>query len=108
MRKKKPILKLEHPSPSIDMRIIANERLRILQAIGGVPPGQQCFKIEPFRCYARGYVLQDGIILMFDPQLFDVRSSVLTVKDCEPPFEVWILHDDKVADYFELGGEDAG
>jgi hypothetical protein len=44
---------------------------------------------------------------MFDPEFFDVRNSVLTVRDCKPPFEVWILHDDKVIEYFELGGQSA-
>ena len=104
MRKVKPIPDLEHPIPHHDMRIIANERLRILQSAGTAPAGQTGFEVEPFRCYTRGYVLQDGIILMFDPELFDVRHSVLTVRDCKPPFEVWILHDDKVIEYFELGG----
>jgi len=89
------------------MRIIANGRLRFLQSVGWAPKSQRGYAIKPFRCYTRGYVLQDGIILMFDPELFDVRSSALTVRNCEPPLEVWILNDDKVVEYFELGGDEA-
>ena len=107
MRKIKPIPDLEHPIPYHDLRIIANERHRALKATGVAPPSEKGFEIKPFHCYTRGYVLQDGIILMFDPELFDVRNSVLTVRDCTPPFEVWILHDDKVIEYFELGGNGA-
>jgi hypothetical protein len=105
MKKKKSFAEFQHPIPLYDMRIIANHRLCVLQSIGVAPLSDTGIKVEPFRCYTRGYVLQDGIVLMFDPDLFDVRNSVLTVRNCEPPFEVWILSDDKVVDYFELGGE---
>lgn len=104
MAAKKPLQQFDHPIPAIDMEIIANARLEFLKKAGVAPFDTKGFRIKPFRCYTRGYVVQDGIILMFDPERFDVRTSALTVRDCEPPFEVWILRDNRVVEYFELGG----
>lgn len=104
MASKKPIELFDHPIPAIDLEIIANARLEFLKKEGVAPFDTKGYRIKRFRCYARGYLLQDGIILMFDPERFDVRNSTLTVKDSEPPFEVWILVDDRVVNYFELGG----
>jgi hypothetical protein len=105
MAAKKPVQLFEHPIPAIDLEIIANARLEFLKKAGVAPFDTKGYRIKPFRCYARGYLLQDGIILMFDPERFDVRTSALTVRQSEPPFEVWILQDDRVVNYFELGGE---
>ena len=98
-----PIPELEHQDIGLDAIIIANARLRALQAAGQAL-GHQGRRVQPFRCYRRGYLIQGRIILMFDPSLIDIHSSTLNLLDAsDAPVEVWILEDDRVAGYFELG-----
>ena len=93
---------LEHPDIQIDMHIIANGRLAALKAHGDAPLGEPGFTIRPFRCAWRGYLVHDGVILMFGPGRFNVDFCLPAIVHPSPPYEVWILEDDKVIDYYEL------
>lgn len=96
---------LNYPDIKRDMIIIGNHRLGVLLSFGLAPDRSEGGKpIPPFNCAPRGYLLsENGIVLLFDPEVFDIESSLGAIHDIDSPkLEVWILEDDEVVRFFEL------
>jgi len=96
---------LDYPDIETDRLIIANFKMNVIRASGLVDPGlARTVGLLPFTCPPRGYIVgrDNAILMIFDPAVVDAGKAVASIHDVDPPFEVYLLEDNEITDYFEI------
>jgi hypothetical protein len=100
---------LDFPDMTIDLEIIARERIRMMKSNGEMAQDEPEPEINPFRCAPRCYLCAGNeVYAMFFPETVDAPMCADAVDPDVGMVECWTLEDDRVIDYEEFtdDGED--